>query len=222
MIWHSSELMHEVKKQICVSRVITQLSYFIAIVWHFPELPLKSFWVPSEWESCENSPFNWTIVFPEGLIHENSRQQQQFWDLCFFSKFSFSFKLEVHFVLLHYNPWTRWALGGALCMLVSLPFFPMCWQLVPQRQHWAGWTLLQTTAAALPSPFHARGTCLSELIKKSLIKDYCGLCHSRAPCSQALWNKLGLRDSPGQLLTLQLLALGKSFCLQETGGKIWH
>lgn len=99
MIWHSSELMHEVKKQICVFRVIKQLLYFTTVVWHSPELPLKSFGDSSEWESCENSTFSWIIVFPEGSIHANSRQQQQFCDLCFFSKFSFSFKLEFHFVL---------------------------------------------------------------------------------------------------------------------------
>lgn len=108
MIWHSSELMHEVKKQICVFRVITQLSHFTAVVWHFPELPLKSFWDPSEWESCKNSPFSWIIVSPEGLIHANSRQQQQFWDLCC-SKFSFLFKVEFRFFLFCCNPWTRWA-----------------------------------------------------------------------------------------------------------------
>lgn len=62
VVWCRSELVHEAEKQMCVCRVIKQLSYFSTVAWHFPELPLNSFWDPSEWESCINSQFIW-IVF---------------------------------------------------------------------------------------------------------------------------------------------------------------
>lgn len=201
--------------------------YQITVLFHpsccdiFLNCPWKDFGIPLNGRVVK-SPFSWIIVFPEGLIHANSRQQEQFWDLCLFSNFSFSFKLELHFVLFDNNPCARWAeRWEEHCLCLS-----HCYSSL----HADSCCPRGSTEQSDPAPNHCSCSALTypcqwdlPLLahKKSLIKYYCGafVCVTAEPgIVKQAWSE----GQPWPAVNLVATGTGEKFCLQEAGGKIWH